>query len=214
MRRIASLSLLVLCLFSGISLFSTSPFSVNTNDPLPMAGGDYSLIIDGFDWGPAVSKVILSLDEEVSAADLQQYQVTAERRTDLTEIKGAAAKGERGILHAYVSDAKGNWQKTGTYITLVLIVAPNLPIGSPIQYIRKDGRGANYWIDYKLTITNTSSNQVWDKEIGRTRTLIDDFDLTGSYTDNSAVITIVTTVTGPGSTRMLITANWTMMVLL
>lgn len=182
MRRIASLGILILCLFSVTSLFSSSAVSANTNESQPMTEGDYRLVIDGFDWGPTVSQVILSLDEAVSSADMQQYQVMAERSTDLTDIKGTAAKGEREILHAYVSDAKGNWQKTGTHITLVLLVAPNLPISSPIQYIRKDGRGSNYWIDYKLTITHTASNQIWDKETGRIRPLIDDFDLTGSYT--------------------------------
>ncbi|MGC3943757.1 MAG: PHB depolymerase family esterase [Chryseolinea sp.] len=141
-------------------------------------GGDYKQVVQGFDWGPAVNKVILSLGDTTSSANGADYLVLASRKSNVTEIAKEQASGQRNVVFAYVSDEGGNRAKTGKYVTLVLQVGPGLPIGSPIQYTR--GKG-NQWVDYTMTIVNNKTQQVWDNAVGKIMVLIDDFNLTGKY---------------------------------
>jgi len=87
--------------------------------------------------------------------------------------------GEREVLNAYASDENGNINADGKHTTLVLAVSPNKPIASPIQYFRGSG---NNWVDYKLTVINTATQNIWNKEVYRDFPLINQFDLTGKYT--------------------------------
>lgn len=139
---------------------------------------DYKISIDVFDWGPGVSKVILSLEDTTSYANAGEYQVFASRKSNVGDIPSEQATGKRDIVVALVTDQNGIQVKTGKYITLVLSVGPLVPIGSPIHYFR--GKG-NKWIDYQLTIIHTKSGAVWNKENGRTISLIDRFDLSGKF---------------------------------
>ena len=147
------------------------------------AVGTYTAVVEGYDWGPAVSKVILVLEENVSTASKEAYTISVERKTDCKELSAAEGKGERTVLYSYVSDAKGKKIAEGNHITLVLQVAPNLSIASPMMYIPKCN--GNVWVDYNMTITNESTNQVWDKETGRMRPLVDEFDATGKFVYNA-----------------------------
>ncbi|MBX2875061.1 MAG: prolyl oligopeptidase family serine peptidase [Saprospiraceae bacterium] len=177
-RRIA---LLCPLLFFLIGTRAWASFIEHTPAPKNTIG-TYTLIIEGFDWGPAVNKVVLSLEKDVSKADKEQYQVSASRRAKQAGVNLPAASGSRTVLHAYVSDATGKVAKTNKFITLVLAVAPNDPLSSPIQYLRQGGRGANQWIDYSLSIQSTSTDQLWNQEGNRIMPLIDKFDLSGKYT--------------------------------
>ncbi len=172
----------ILFLITGQAISACSP---RDNSSTKALGDTYTLIIEGFDWGPAVNKVILSLAEEVSQVDKAQYIVTATRTAKGVDLP--AASGSRTVLHAYVSDAAGQVMPKGKFVTLVLAIAPNNPLGSPIQYLRQGGRGANQWIDYKLNIQNKTSNQIWDQEGGRIMPLIDKFDLNGKYTHKNGI---------------------------
>lgn len=171
------LSLLVILFFLSINYLSLA-----NNVETIMVKGNYTLFIEGFDWGPAVNKVILELNENVDAANRSDYSVSVKRSTSIDEIEASRASGERTVTYAYVSDAKGNKQATGKHITLLLVVGPELVMGSPIEYIWKDGRGSNYWIDYQLSITNQATNTVWDQEIDRIMPQVDQFDTKGSFT--------------------------------
>lgn len=147
----------------------------------PAASSDYTVVIEGYDWGPAVSKVILSLDAPTSVVDMKDFTVAVERSSDCSVVPESQKSGSRTIVFAYISDAKGNRVKEGSNVTLVLAVAPNLPIGSPIQYSVSGNCRGNRWIDYKLTVTNTKTNQVWNKEKSRIRPILDEFDNLGKY---------------------------------
>lgn len=144
--------------------------------------GEYIAVIEGYDWGPAVSKVILSTEEAVSSVNINDYSIQVERSSDCGEIPGDAAKGERTVIYAYVSDDQGNKVDSSNNITLVLAVAPNLPVGNPFQYYRNETCSGNNWVDYSMTITHATNGNVWNTEIGRIMPLIDKFDLTGSFT--------------------------------
>ena len=142
---------------------------------------DYTLVVEGFDWGPMVNKVIVGLDAPTKTVDMQDYAVMAERSHNCAEVPAAFAKGSRTIVFAYVSDNKGNRLEEGSFITLVMAVAPNSPISSALQYSQKAACRGNQWVDYKVTVTNTKTNQMWNKEKNRIMPLVDEFDLTGKY---------------------------------
>lgn len=165
-------------LFASVFLSAKEfPDSPKTEDSTPFAG-DYKLVIEGFDWGPAVNKVILNMGETVTSTNFSEYEVTASRKSDKGEIPAANSNGGRDVVFAYVSDAKGTRVESGDHVTLVLEVSPIQAIGSPIQYFPRMG---NVWIDYKLQITNSKTGKVWDSESGRVMPLVDRFDLTGKF---------------------------------
>ncbi|MFN8348240.1 MAG: prolyl oligopeptidase family serine peptidase [Spirosomataceae bacterium] len=167
--------LLITVLLSGLSpAFAIAP-------GIGAATGDYTLVVEGFDWGPAVSKVILELDAPASAADFKDFNVAVTRSSDCATIPDNLKSGNRHVVFAYVSDAKGNRTKEGNHITLVLSVAPNQPITSPFQYSTAGTCRGNQWVKYLLTVTDTKTNKTWNKEKNRLMPLTDDFDLSGKY---------------------------------
>jgi poly(3-hydroxybutyrate) depolymerase len=145
------------------------------------ASNEYTLIIDGYDWGPNVSKVILHLDATDTLVDFKNYTVAVERSSDCSIVPEAQKSGNRTVVYAYLSDAQGKRIKSGNYVTLILAVAPNNPLASPIQYSPSGKCRGNNWIDYKLTVKNTKTNAVWNKEKNRIRPILDEFDLSGKY---------------------------------
>ncbi|WP_268036058.1 prolyl oligopeptidase family serine peptidase [Algoriphagus sp. PAP.12] len=146
---------------------------------------EYKLVVEGFDWGPAVSKVILRNEQEIKDFSPTDFKVFATRSTDEGEIPASQTNGERNVVFAYTSDADGNRVEAGMFITLVLEVSPILPIGSPFQYMRSGGRGGNFWVNYSLTIVHKKNNQVWDQKIGKKMPLVDDYDLNGKFSNGS-----------------------------
>jgi hypothetical protein len=58
--------------------FGTTASDPNENHLNTLATpGEYRWVVEGFDWGPAVNKVILTLDESVKEAHAAHYQVFA-----------------------------------------------------------------------------------------------------------------------------------------
>jgi predicted esterase len=153
-----------------------------------MNGGTYTLVVEGYDWGAGVSKVILSMNKTVSEADPGAYSVSATRSSDCAEITGEEASGERTIVNAYVSDEKGKPLEIGTHVTLVLFVSPLVPLTSPFIYVRNGKCSGNIWVEYRLTVTRLNDNRVWDTETGRISPLVDRFDVTGKYEADGGLV--------------------------
>ncbi|MFN5336255.1 MAG: prolyl oligopeptidase family serine peptidase [Bacteroidota bacterium] len=171
-----------LFLFFCASLIS----SVAAPAPNP---GSYTLIIEGFDWGPAVSKVVLHGAKASKESLLTDYEVYVTRSSTLGEIPAAQASGKRTVTYSYPSDAKGNRQENGEHLTLVLSVSPVNPLGSGIQYLRMGNRASNVWIDYGLTVVHAKTGAIWNQEAGRIRPIVDDFDLKGTFTHQNTTLT-------------------------
>lgn len=170
-KAFTKLLMVIICLiFSNVFAFDK-----------PLANNEYTLVVEGFDWGPAANKVILSLDAPTATVDYKDFTVLVERSHACADVPAAQAKGNRSVVYAYISDNQGKRVKEGSFVTLVLAVAPNLPLGSTFQYSQKAGCRGNQWVDYKVTITNTKTNKVWNKEKNRIMPLIDEFDLTGKF---------------------------------
>ncbi len=142
---------------------------------------EYTLIIDGMDWGPAASKIVIGLDAPTKTIDAADYSVAVDRSHPCATVPPAQAKGNRSIVFAYVSDAQGARVEEGSFVTLVLAVAPNLPISSMLQYSQKAACRGNQWVNYQITVSNNKTNQIWNKEKNRLMPLADEFDLTGKF---------------------------------
>lgn len=151
--------------------------------------GEYITVVEGFDWGAAVSKVILTNDKNIAKVNKDDFTVFAQRETECMELKGDAARTERSVLHAYISDEKGNNTKNGDHITLVLQVGPSIPIANALQYTRNEKCSGNKWVDYTFMIINKSQQQVWNNTKGRIIPLVDNFNTTGSFTADRTTLT-------------------------
>lgn len=175
---------LLLALFLFLSPFLL--MALESNPPTP---GTYKLVIEGFDWGPQVNKVILSMDQSAKEVNTSDFEVFVNRSSKEGEIPAAQSSGKRSVVYAFASDENGSRKDEGNFVTLVLSVSPVQPLGSPIQYMRMGTRASNIWIDYGLTVVSSKSGKVWNQEIGRIRSIVDEFDLTGTFTHQNTTLT-------------------------
>lgn len=153
----------------------------------PATDGEYGVVIEGYDWGPAVSKVILTLEEPVTSVNRNDYTVLVRRSSECSVIPAGQVLGSRRVITGYVSDDEGLRLEEGNHVTLVLAVAPNEPIGSPIQYSQAEGCSGNNWIDYEMTIRDGAKGKVWNEEVNRIMPVIDRFDLSGRFSDGNGI---------------------------
>ena len=174
----------ILCVLVPIGL-SAATFDSEQH----LDSGDYTLVVKAYDWGPGVNKVVLTMDEEVSETKAADFSVSVERSAAGVEMRPGEASGSRTVVYAYVSDENGNRIPIGNHVTLVLLVSPDDPLGSPIKYVFQNGRGSNQWIDYKMNIAHSPSEKTWNNEKGRLIPELDKFDLTGTYSQNGVSLT-------------------------
>lgn len=151
---------------------------------------EYTLVVEGFDWGAAVSKVILPLDDSIFMANGNNFSVDVKRATTCRELKPEEANGKLKILFAYASDERANRVNKGNHITLVLHVAPFETLNSPMMYFGDNPIcNGNRWVDFQLRITHKETNQIWNKEKNRIIPLVDKFNLTGRFTNKNIHLT-------------------------
>lgn len=143
--------------------------------------GSYNKVVEGFDWGAAVSKVIIPLEESTDGINPGEYRVNATRRSRCFATGTSSLQGDRLILGGYVSDTRGNRLANGNHATLILAVGPDLSIGSPMQYFWGTCQGTQ-WVYYSLEVTHPATGKSWNREHQQVSPIVDQFDLTGSYT--------------------------------
>jgi poly(3-hydroxybutyrate) depolymerase len=168
------------------SVFFSLSLSVEAKNSNP---GTYKLVVEGFDWGPAVNKLILANGEAVKDVSATDYEVFVSRSSKQGDIPPGLQSGKRTVVFAYTSDENGQRTEGGNFVTLVLAVGPVLPIGSPIQYMRVGDRASNYWIDYDVTVIQSNTGKVWSEEIGRKMPIVDEYDLKGKFSQGSTSLT-------------------------
>lgn len=171
-------SLFIVVLITSLSgLFTTQ---AQTN-------GEYGVVIEGYDWGPSVNKVILSMGEPVTSVNYTDYKVMVQRSSDCAPIPPSQVLGSRDVIAGYVSDADGNRVEEGNHVTLVMSVAPNQQIDSPIQYSGAEGCRGNSWIDYEMEIRDEANGRVWNDEVNRIMPIIDKFDVSGKFSSENGI---------------------------
>ena len=174
----------------------------------------YTTITEGFDWGPAITKVTLNMNTALKegAVSEKTFSVKSERKyngVDWTKLDMTAVNPtyiyvdydnivDRVITNAYVSDENGNKTTIGNYVTIEMKVGPDLTEGSPFDYDPK--RGLNKYVDTSYIISLNKNEKIVNKDsanvlmttttekdkAGNKTLIADNFDLSGvsSYKDN------------------------------
>jgi len=143
-KFIKKISTLFLSIFILISIKSDLVYSANT----------FSQVVEGFDWGPCVTKMVIKLDKEVSVG--KENGILSENSFSvITTKKGyqePTETEERSVQKAYTSDEKGNYIKTSTnYITLELLCNPTA--GNPFYYNLQETQRNEWSVPYTSQIT-------------------------------------------------------------
>lgn len=131
------------------------------------ATGSYKIVVEGYDWGPSVSKTIIKLNQTVTGINNGDIAVTENKMW----YSGNIEAFNREVTTTYLSDENGlKVTNPSNYITIEMKVSPN--DGSPFIY-----QGLNNWTKpYYLTFTvknDFSANE------GLVHTLTIDQDPTG-----------------------------------
>ncbi len=123
----------------------------------------YKTVIEGFDHGPGLSKVVLKPSVAINPANLNKdtfnvSTVTTYKDLDFATFKIADEATEhevsRIVEDAYLSDAEGNRDSKGEYIALELYVHPDLSETSPFYYNFITGKN-----EYKPFYHNITLNE-------------------------------------------------------
>ncbi|GHU08848.1 hypothetical protein FACS1894151_05500 [Spirochaetia bacterium] len=161
----------------------------------------YSQLYEIKDWGPVISRLILSAGKKLTAAPLDPalFSVTVKRsdpRVSQADIAREVflPEAKRQVKAAYISDAQGNKADSGSHITLELASSPDTPQASPMNYYN----GRNVWLECTHSIvyhgkkggavgdTEGVEFNIIDEKAEKTyRPQLEKFNLNGklSYTD-------------------------------
>ena len=131
--------------------------------------GTQKLIISGDDWGPAVTKTILSFETPVQETSLSKdtFKVTETKETtDFTapDFPRMIASVDRKVTAVYLSDAEGNptFEEASPYVTIEMYVSPQE--GSPFFYDMKTN--LNDWcVPYALSVTGKVMTEDGEAEV-------------------------------------------------
>jgi len=143
----------------------------------------YQMVVEGFDWGPAVTRLIVELGDAVDADDVipGDFSVSFTREPGFRaamDDEFDVVQQDAHVVNAFISDENGvAANEPSTFITLELEVHPGRGI-NPFTFVLSPM--GNNWADpFETTIT-------WGESFAPTRTariapLTDLFDLDGVF---------------------------------
>ncbi|GAA5416407.1 hypothetical protein Pryu01_01442 [Paraliobacillus ryukyuensis] len=192
--------------FSWIYVYNNDPTQVIDGEEITLLEwlasktnelNSYETVVSIEDWGPAVTKVIVDLGEDVptNTVDESTFKVHVSRN-DARLDPSFLEDGYRTIRDSYVSDVDGNpvSEGTGSYAVIEMTYGPNISLSSPMNY-DFTGTGHNDWIDYNVTVyqvediiteSKTIKGLVMNDFAGERRLLVDDFNTgTKTYEDTT-----------------------------
>lgn len=152
-----------------------------------------------YDWGPAVSKVIINLGrtaakDSVGTDTFKVHVVRRELRQGIT-IDKKYAEGDRTITKAYVSNQDGSAADSGSYVTLEMEIGPEAVLGSTMNFDPASNRNVYVKCTYSVTqqkdiISDSGkiSGIAIPSQSKDIRKLVDDYK-TGSFTSNEITLT-------------------------
>ena len=161
--------------------------------------GNFSQVVEGFNWGPGVTKIIIHFNSEINYV---QDEINPSFFKVSIEKQGNSDQIDRNIEKVYISDENGNAiNKNSNYITLEMSCHPVLGVTNPFYY--DFSKTLNVWAEpYKSHITLTSNlilgTQTIEKEnfnidVNKTKNFligIDDvFNIDNKYTYENISLT-------------------------
>ena len=126
-----------------LTLFLSLFIMISIQNNLVNAENTFAQVVEGFDWGPCVTKMIIHLDSQITVGS-EEGILDSTAFSVLTTLKTYVKNDDeqpidlnieqmRTVEKAYTSDEKGNYIKeTTNYITLELLCNPK--IGNPFTY--------------------------------------------------------------------------------
>lgn len=150
MRKLLCM-LAVVCMVLGLSTVAAEPVK-----------GTASYVVEGFENGPAVTKVVVKTDAKLDSIDAADFAVTESKNALNWAVLFAGAEGDliyvkespRSVVDAYYSDSKGNKVSSASgYVAVELGYNPTTEDGNPYFYDFA-GTGHNDWCNpYELSVT-------------------------------------------------------------
>lgn len=208
-KRIITTTVMLSLLMSSILMTScgattASKITTTSKNNAAVATPSYCTVTEVFDWGPAVTKLIVNLGktikkDSVGTDTFNVHVVRTDPRPNV-RITGADAEGDRPVTKAYVSDKDGDAASSGNYVVLEMKIGPDVGLGYPIYYDSENSRN-NSWIKCDYTITQkkdidsdsgTISGLTVSKKSKDIRKLVDDFK-TGRYTYANSTDNVILT---------------------
>ncbi len=134
----------------------------------PVDNSSYTMIIEGQDWGPAVTKLVI---QGASSTDLNQFEVQVLETLDGEEIVNQPVK----ITEVYYSDEKGNPDDgVNEYVALSLEIGPENQETNPFYFDFESF--SNSWVDMQFTITQTNTQKTWNQMGEQFKLVADEFE--------------------------------------
>lgn len=128
--------LLVAALLLSLTACGGNEEGPDPNSP-DVASGTQTVVVEGFDWGPAVTKTVITLNRTVEADSVKAENFTViEHKENLKGLPFGlhfTGDSDRTVTAAYVCDEQGNpLEGASNMIALELAYAPS--VGSPFCY--------------------------------------------------------------------------------
>ena len=164
MKRKAWILLFVLLILTMLAACKAG-ISADPNDP-GTATGTQTVVIEGFEWGPAVTKTIVTLNRKVQPDSVQPERFTVSEHKET--LKGLplnihfVGDSERTVTAAYPCDAAGNRvSEASERIALELAYAPS--VGSPFCYGLMTSQNT-YCDPYELNVSLAKDSTLTDAD--------------------------------------------------
>lgn len=104
--------------------------------------GHYDIVVEAFDWGPSVSRAILTLEQPIARISPDAIRVT--------EMMQGKTKTERAVKRVYLSDQNGvEIESPSQFVTVELTVGPQ--VGSSLVGSSQVVWSAPYRLSFTLT---------------------------------------------------------------
>ena len=188
--------LLVLAgLLLASALFAT-PSTQRPSSSSRVGACTYQMVVESFDWGPGVTKLIIALNETVEPGSVKanEFSVTAIKQSlDFATFQPGTQEEKRVITAAYVSNSSGKpINSASAFVTLELSVSPDT--GSPFYFFfdMQTFTMGNMWADPYTNSIAYSGNAIKSFNVnpepsGKIMPLTDRFDITGKFTASDGV---------------------------
>lgn len=173
-------------IFAAFSIF----FGCTKNKDLDMKKNSYNLIINGYDWGPAADKLILSVEKSVkkSALNVSDFSVVVKTEVwdwSVMPPRTKTGAGNREILKAYLCSQDGTEltaEEESEFIALEMSVHPENPFSNPFFY---GSDMMNHWQKiYEVTVKNEKLQIDINQENRKISPLADQFKMGKSTADS------------------------------
>lgn len=199
------LAMTMIAILTGCGITQSS-IEKSKSEEYNLTNVNYTTITEGFDWGPAITKVILDMKATIESSALTEdtFKVNSVREYKAGNLETmkideelTVETKERKIVAVYVSDENGEETEKGTFVTIDMEVGPDLPESSPFYYNYLTNHNVYVDTSYMIELADEASLKTKDGQSvtmtetdkvgykGNMNVIADEFNLAGSYTNGN-----------------------------